>query len=59
MITKVEYIGKRNPRFVVINMKGDAKELYRRRYCARAEMENRIKDQQLDLFADRTSSHHW
>ena len=59
VIAKVEYIGKRNPRFVVTNLKGDAERLYRRRYCARGEMENRIKDQQLDLFADRTSSHHW
>jgi hypothetical protein len=28
-------------------------------YCARGERENRIKEQQLDLFADRTSCHHW
>ena len=34
-----------------------ARELYERRYCARGDMENRIKEQQLDLFADRTSSH--
>jgi len=32
-----------------------AKELYEKLYCARGEMENRIKEQQLDLFADRTS----
>jgi len=30
-----------------------------RLYCARGEMENRIKEQQLDLFADRTSCHRW
>ena len=33
--------------------------LYDRLYCARGEMENRIKEQQLDLFADRTSCHGW
>lgn len=44
-----------NRRFVVTNLDGDAQELYDQRYCARGEMENRIKEQQLDLFADRTS----
>ena len=34
-----------------------AEELYAKIYCARGDMENRIKEQQLDLFADRTSSH--
>ena len=34
-----------------------AKRLYEKLYCARGEMENRIKEQQLDLFADRTSAH--
>ncbi|WP_419653695.1 transposase, partial [Thiolapillus sp.] len=34
----------------------DAQSLYEERYCARGEMENRIKEQQLGLFADRTSS---
>ena len=34
----------------------DARALYEDLYCARGEMENRIKEQQLDLFADRTSS---
>ena len=33
------------------------RELYERGYCGRGEMENRIKEQQLNLFADRTSSH--
>jgi hypothetical protein len=46
-----------NPRFIVTNLKGDAKELYDTIYCARGEMENRIKEQQLGLFADRTSCH--
>lgn len=34
----------------------DAKHVYEKIYCARGEMENRIKEQQLDLFADRTSA---
>jgi hypothetical protein len=48
-----------NPRFVVTNLSGDAQRLYEEVYCARGEMENRIKEQQLDLFADRTSCHRW
>jgi hypothetical protein len=51
--------GKENPRFVVTSEDGDARELYEIRYCARGEMENRIKEQQLGLFADRTSCHRW
>jgi len=46
-----------NPRFVVVNVPGDPRELYEEVYCQRGEMENRIKEQQLDLFADRTSCH--
>jgi hypothetical protein len=46
-----------NPRFVVTNVPGDPQELYEGVYCQRGEMENRIKEQQLDLFADRTSCH--
>ena len=46
-----------NPRFVVTNVPGDPQELYEDVYCQRGEMENRIKEQQLDLFADRTSCH--
>lgn len=48
-----------NPRFVVTNLTGDSQFLYDDIYCARGEMENRIKEQQLDLFADRTSCHDW
>lgn len=48
-----------NPRFVVTNLCGDAQTLYDKVYCARGNMENRIKEQQLDLFADRTSCHRW
>jgi hypothetical protein len=46
-----------NPRFVVVNVPGDPQELYEEVYCQRGEMENRIKEQQLHLFADRTSCH--
>jgi hypothetical protein len=46
-----------NPRFIVTNLPGDPQELYEDVYCQRGEMENRIKEQQLDLFADRTSCH--
>jgi len=48
-----------NPRFVVTSLKSRevaAQYLYERIYCARGEMENRIKECQLDLFADRTSA---
>jgi hypothetical protein len=47
-----------NPRYVVTNLPGNAQRLYERIYCARGEMENRIKEQQM-LFADRTSAHRW
>ena len=49
-----------NPRFLVTSLplgQMDAQTVYERIYCARGEMENRIKEQQLDLFADRTSAH--
>jgi hypothetical protein len=49
-----------NPRFIVTNLVGGVpEELYDNMYCARGEMENRIKEQQLYLFADRTSCHNW
>lgn len=48
-----------NPRYVITNLLGDPQNLYDDLYCARGEMENRIKEQQLGLFADRTSCHHW
>jgi hypothetical protein len=48
-----------NPRYVVTNLDGGAQALYEELYCARGEMENRIKEQQLDLFADRTSCQRW
>ena len=46
-----------NPRFVATSLTGDAQKLYDDLYCQRGEMENRIKEQQLGLFADRTSCH--
>lgn len=46
-----------NPRFIVTNLAGNPRELYEEVYCQRGEMENRIKEQQLALFADRTSCH--
>ena len=61
VIAKAEYLPKGyNPRFIVTNLPeehGDARYLYEEVYCARGDMENRIKEQQLDLFADRTSAH--
>ena len=46
-----------NPRFVVTNLTDESQALYDEVYCARGEMENRIKEQQLGLFAGRTSCH--
>ena len=60
VIGKAEYTrGEANPRFVVTSLKRDeagARHLYETIYCARGEMENRIKECQGDLFADRTSA---
>jgi hypothetical protein len=70
VIGKAEILPKGdNPRFIVTNLPKDgwgdpaqavrfeAAALYEKFYCARGDMENRIKEQQLDLFADRTSTH--
>ena len=61
VVGKAEVLARgRNPRFVVTSLtpdEADARELYEDRYCIRGSMENRIKEQQLDLFADRTSAH--
>ena len=46
-----------NRRFVVTNLSGDPQALYDETYTPRGDMENRIKEQQLMLFADRTSCH--
>jgi hypothetical protein len=60
VIGKAEHTGdKANPRFIVTSLAKDAypaRELYEQIYCARGEMENRIKEAQLDLFADRLST---
>lgn len=60
VIAKAEHLEKgSNPRFIVTNLPEEyaaAKTLYEKVYCARGDMENRIKEQQLDLFADRTSA---
>jgi len=60
VIGKAEHLPKgANPRFVVTSLSADAfdaRALYEDEYCARGEMENRIKEQQLCLFADRTSA---
>lgn len=61
VIGKAEYLRKgSNPRFIVTSLSRAQirpRDLYERIYCARGEMENRIKEQQLYLFADRTSAH--
>ena len=60
VVAKAEHTGdKSNPRFVVTSLAistQDARRLYEQTYCARGECENRIKEAQLDLFADRLSS---
>jgi hypothetical protein len=60
VVGKAEYLAKgENPRFAVTSLsadKVDARTLYEDTYCGRGEMENRIKEQQLCLFADRTSA---
>src|SRR5919106_1232322 len=60
VVAKAEHLPKgANPRFVVTSLPASviaARSLYEEVYCARGEMENRIKEQQLDLFADRTSA---
>lgn len=69
VIGKAELVeGKRNPRYIVTNLTGQeawakahpwfqsGQAFYEQCYCARGDAENRIKEQQLDLFADRTST---
>jgi hypothetical protein len=64
IITKAEQLpkvgdveGKENTRHIVTNLEGTPQHLYEDVFCARGDMENRIKEQQLMLFADRTSCH--
>ena len=55
---KAEHLPKGpNVRFVVTNLKDAPTQVYDGWYIPRGEMENRIKEQQLGLFADRTSCH--
>ncbi|MFC7543697.1 IS1380 family transposase [Siccirubricoccus deserti] len=60
VIGKAEWTrGEANPRFIVTSLRPaeiEARSLYERVYCARGDMENRIKECQLDLFADRASA---
>jgi hypothetical protein len=60
VVGKAEWTrGEANPRFIVTNLNAcefKDQELYEKTYCPRGNMENRIKEQQLDLFADRTST---
>jgi hypothetical protein len=60
VVAKAEWTqGEANPRFIVTSLTaadGDGRALYEQVYCARGEMENRIKECQMDLFADRTSA---
>jgi len=59
VVAKAEYLDKgENPRFIVTSLSADkwaAQDLYQKFYCARGEMENRIKEQ-MCLFADRLST---
>jgi hypothetical protein len=60
VIMKAEYSSMgSNPRFIVTSLVGEAQALYDHLYCARGNMENRNKEQQLDLYADRTSCTNW
>jgi len=60
VIAKIEYSSHGvNPRYVVSNLEGDAQQLYDTLYCARGDMENRIKESQLDMFGGRTSCQRW
>ena len=56
VVAKAEHIdGKENPRFVVTSLTDESRKLYEEIYCARGDMENRIKEQ-FSLFADRVSA---
>jgi hypothetical protein len=61
VVCKVEYgVKETNIRFVVTSLtskKVPPAQLYTQKYCKRGEMENRFKEQQLELFSDRTSTH--
>jgi hypothetical protein len=59
VVAKAQWTGRANPRFVVTSLSArevGARRFYEELYCQRGEMENRIKECQLDLLADRTSA---
>lgn len=60
VIAKIEH-NERGPneRYIVTNLQGSARDLYSQVYCQRGDMENRHKEQQMGLFADRTSCQFW
>jgi hypothetical protein len=55
VVRHAERTPRDNPRFVVTSLKGNAKEIYEHEYCARGEVENRVKELKLGLEIDRTS----
>ncbi len=60
VVAKAEYSAHgANPRFVLTTLEGDPQAIYNSEYCSRGDIENRIKEQQLGLFADRVSAHAW
>ncbi|MCC6867387.1 MAG: IS1380 family transposase [Burkholderiales bacterium] len=60
VIARIEHSAQgTNPRFIVTSLPEAPQVAYEWLYCARGEMENRIKECQLGLFADRTSCHLW
>jgi len=60
VIARLEHSDKGdNPRYIVTNLEQPGNSVYEQCYCARGEMENRIKEAQLGLFADRTSCHYF
>ena len=60
IVMKAEHTSRgENNRYIVTTLEGDPQQLYDEGYCGRGDMENRIKEQQLCMFADRTSCHEW
>jgi hypothetical protein len=58
MVARIEYNKHgASVRFIATNVNGYSKRLYDKLYCPRGDMENKIKQQKLDLFSDRTSCH--
>ena len=58
LIAHIEHTDKgENPRFIITSLAGDGQQRYEQIYCPRCEVGNHIKEQQLGLFADRSSCH--